>query len=280
MNVTYTFWYSIGMLRKTTIIALLFSVIILSFPAPTRAFGVSVKLDRAIPFVNCGLPGKVETKSCCYFDIIQIDKVPWIVGQIFGLTLPSFIPNPVDMWNGARDFYLAQQAKFAGAMPCMAGNIFPPGVLPTDNSCTCEVYPDQARVSLFAMCRERLAPANRGNNTPLSAGETTRLNRELDNCISCASVNGYYSGIGCIQFDLADFITKWVFGFGISLAGLIALFCIIIAAIQMQLSQGNADTITKSREMMTSCILGLLLIIFSVFLLNLVGIVILPGLFF
>jgi len=47
----------------------------------------------------------------------------------------------------------------------------------------------------------------------------------------------------------------------------------------MQSSQGNPEKLKKAQEMITSCIMGLMLIIFSVFILKLIGVNILkiPG---
>lgn len=99
------------------------------------------------------------------------------------------------------------------------------------------------------------------------------LKGEINNCISCVANQGYYSAIGCIYFkNLKDFITKNVFRLILGLGGIIAFFCIIYSALQLQLSEGNPEKIKKSQEMLTSCILGLVIIIFSVFLLKLIGV--------
>jgi len=47
----------------------------------------------------------------------------------------------------------------------------------------------------------------------------------------------------------------------------------------MQSSQGNPEKLKKSQDMITSCIMGLMLIIFSIFILKLIGVDILkiPG---
>ena len=90
---------------------------------------------------------------------------------------------------------------------------------------------------------------------------------------------GVWTGIGCVYTDTKAFIEKTVFGMGIGLAGVLALLCIIYSAFMMQSSQGNPEKLKKAQEMITSCIMGLMLIIFSVFILRLIGVDILniPG---
>ncbi len=103
---------------------------------------------------------------------------------------------------------------------------------------------------------------------------------EFLNCSNCFSNGGYYSGIGCVYFgDWQEFFEKNIFGTLIGLAGFIALICIIYSAFQLQLSQGNPEKIKKAQELLTSCIVGLMLIIFSVFILKVIGVDILriPG---
>jgi hypothetical protein len=105
-------------------------------------------------------------------------------------------------------------------------------------------------------------------------------NKEQASCMSCFLNGGYYSALGCIYFtNWQTFFERNVFGLLVSLAGLVALLCIIYAAIQMQLSQGNAEKIKKAQELLTSCIMGLMLILFSVFILRIIGVDILriPG---
>lgn len=110
--------------------------------------------------------------------------------------------------------------------------------------------------------------------------EKEKLLKELASCINCVNKKGYYSGLGCIYFkDWQQFFVKNVFGVIFGFAGVFAFFCIIYAAIQLQLSEGNPEKIKKAQELLTSCIMGLVLIVFSVFLLRLITIDILkiPG---
>jgi hypothetical protein len=60
--------------------------------------------------------------------------------------------------------------------------------------------------------------------------------------------------------------------FGVGLAGIAAFLCIIYAAFILQTSRGNPERIKKAREYLTNCIIGLLIIIFAVFVLRLIGV--------
>lgn len=98
-------------------------------------------------------------------------------------------------------------------------------------------------------------------------------------CISCSN-HGVWTALGCIDYRLKDFITTTLLGWGLGLAGVATLLCIIYAAFVLQISGGNPEKIKKAKERLTACIIGLLLIIFSVFILKILGIDILqiPGL--
>ncbi len=269
------------MIRRA-ILVIIALFVILGTPSQVHAFGADIDISRTIPGINCGLPGlesNPKAAQCCYYAPFKsIDKVPWIIEKIGGIGLP-LLPNPLKAWNRTRESLLKTQEEHASKRPCEVGFPKPDGISPSDPACRCEIPPDGVRENLVALCRDRFDPVKRGKGVVLSSNEISRLNAEKDECMRCGRDNGYYSAIGCVRFSLTDFITRWVFGFGVGVAGLFALGCIILAAIKIQLSQGQAETVQQSREMMTSCILGLLLIVFSVFLLNFVGVTILPGLF-
>jgi hypothetical protein len=106
-------------------------------------------------------------------------------------------------------------------------------------------------------------------------------NNEQNQCFNQCMKDGggVWTGLGCFSSDLSTIIRDKVFGWGIGLAGMISLFCILYAAFQIQTSSGNAEKVKKAQELLTSCIMGLMLIIFSVFILKLIGVNILrlPG---
>lgn len=103
---------------------------------------------------------------------------------------------------------------------------------------------------------------------------------EKAKCISCVgSASCYWSGIGSVYTDLPSFINKNLFGIFLSFAGVLTLLCIIYSAFILQTSSGNPERIKKARQNLTSCISGLLVIIFSIFILRIIGgdIIKIPG---
>lgn len=90
---------------------------------------------------------------------------------------------------------------------------------------------------------------------------------------------GIDTAIGCIPIgggsDFAGFILRWAIGIG----GGMAFLLILIAGFQIITSSGNLERLQAGRELLTSAIAGLILLIFSVFILEVVGVDILrlPG---
>ena len=83
------------------------------------------------------------------------------------------------------------------------------------------------------------------------------------------------TAIGCVPIgdenQLAGFVLRWAIGIG----GGIAFILIVFAGFQMTTSSGDPKKLQASRELLTSAIGGLILLIFSVFLLELIGVQIL-----
>ena len=93
--------------------------------------------------------------------------------------------------------------------------------------------------------------------------------------------DGINTAIGCIhvlstpEAFLAD-ILRWASGIG----GGIAFLLILYAGFMIMTSAGNPERLKAGQEILTSAISGLILLIFSVFVLNFIGIDILGlGLF-
>lgn len=93
--------------------------------------------------------------------------------------------------------------------------------------------------------------------------------------------SGINTAIGCIPVltgdpdPLVGTIIRWAVG----IAGGIAFLLVLYAGFQITTSTGHPDKIQAGKELLTAAIAGLLLIIFSVFLLHIIGVRIfrLPG---
>ncbi|MBI5448698.1 hypothetical protein HY948_00020 [Candidatus Gottesmanbacteria bacterium] len=86
------------------------------------------------------------------------------------------------------------------------------------------------------------------------------------------------TAIGCIPTDPSALFSKF-FQFGIGIAGGIAFLLILFGGFQILTSAGNPEQMNEGKELISSAVAGLLLIIFSVFLLRIIGVTILgiPG---
>jgi hypothetical protein len=78
--------------------------------------------------------------------------------------------------------------------------------------------------------------------------------------------------------DPSAFVAK-LFQILLGISGAVALILIIVAGYQLMISQGNPEKVKAARERLTSAIIGLLFIIFSVAILQVIGVDILhiPG---
>lgn len=88
----------------------------------------------------------------------------------------------------------------------------------------------------------------------------------------CDGGTGINTAIGCIPVsninDLIAFILRWAIGIG----GGIAFLLIAFAGFQIASSSGNPERLQAGRELLTSAIAGLIMLVFSVFILRIIGI--------
>lgn len=87
----------------------------------------------------------------------------------------------------------------------------------------------------------------------------------------CDDLKSIKTAIGCIDVtntnSLAGFILRW----GIGIIGGIAFVLIIIASIMITTSTGDPKRLQSGKELLTAAIAGVLFLIFSVFILRLIG---------
>jgi len=134
-------------------------------------------------------------------------------------------------------------------------------------SCRCEK--DAAQMDASVLCKQYL------NKSYMTAAQ----DKEIELCQKCftpkedGGSEGYWSALGCIKFSTWEtFFQENIFPIALGAAGLIAFLCIIYSAIMIQTSAGNPEKIKKAQQSLTSCISGLIIIIFSVFILKLIGV--------
>ncbi len=97
-------------------------------------------------------------------------------------------------------------------------------------------------------------------------------------CADCFSAKGIWTAIGCIPSN-PESIIKVVITIGLGLGGGIVLVMIIVGAFMLSVSQGDPNKTKEAKEIITSAIIGLLFVIFSVTILQFIGVSILhiPG---
>lgn len=84
-------------------------------------------------------------------------------------------------------------------------------------------------------------------------------------------LQGVETAIGCLRADNPNFMIGQILGWGVIVGAGIAFLLIAFAGFQITTAAGDPKRVQAARELLTSAISGLLLIIFSIFLLNLIG---------
>jgi len=102
---------------------------------------------------------------------------------------------------------------------------------------------------------------------------------EGSDCMTCVNKAGVWTALGCLSTDWSDLINNYVFKIGIGLAGVTSFLFFLYGCFLILTSSGNPEQLTQAKEIIMSALSGLILIIFSVFLLRIIGVNILglPG---
>lgn len=79
------------------------------------------------------------------------------------------------------------------------------------------------------------------------------------------------TAIGCVPADPVLLINGFLRVSALASGG-IALLLMVFGSLQMMTAAGNPETLKKGREQFTSAVIGLLFIIFSVLLLQIIGV--------
>jgi hypothetical protein len=115
-----------------------------------------------------------------------------------------------------------------------------------------------------------------GSETGSTVSKTARIcdfaGDKSSDCEACM-IDGTaaWTALGCIQTDPQKFIGQ-ILGIAVGIGGGIAFLLILFGGFQILTSAGNPEKLNAGKELITSAITGLLIIIFSIFLLRLIGV--------
>lgn len=89
--------------------------------------------------------------------------------------------------------------------------------------------------------------------------------------VKCNGGDGINTAIGCIPIDNINSTSGWFLGWGIGIGGGVAFILIIYSTFMIMTSQGDPARLKTGHEILTSAISGLIMLIFSVFILKFIG---------
>ncbi len=304
------------MLKRAFIVFLMGFLLVVGIAGPTIIYAQNpsskeyekIKKEAGIkkaPFVECGIASNPKANVCCdpntarkiqekglswtnfiesiqktlekiaNSDVLTVDKkflffnVSWITTPIRNAF--KNMSTALRIFFVAKNLFLSEESLLEFPL-CFEGR-------PTDinNLKNCKCVPTNEG---YLYSSKEPLPA------PVVVNKLGKLCKYIENtnekaaCESCVLNGGYFSALGCIYFQPQKFVVVNLFGWGLSLAGIFAFLCIIYSAIEIQLSRGNPEKIKSAKDRITACVVGLLVIFFSVFILRLVGVNILniPGL--
>lgn len=101
---------------------------------------------------------------------------------------------------------------------------------------------------------------------------------QYEACMTCFTGQGIWTAIGCIPSNPQSII-QTIIVIGLALGGGIVLIMILAGSFMLSVSQGDPNKTKEAKEIITSAIIGLLFVIFSVTILQFIGVSILhiPG---
>lgn len=93
----------------------------------------------------------------------------------------------------------------------------------------------------------------------------------FERCRKCFAAGGVWTAVGCIPSD-PESIIHTIIRIGLMLGGGIVLVMILVGAFMLSVSKGDPKKTQEAKELITSAIVGLLFIIFSVTILQFIGV--------
>lgn len=170
-------------------------------------------------------------------------------------------------------FLAAAAFRPASAAPADCKTVLPNGLCPITRVANPTYCSDGKRCCETAA--DCSAPAT-GGTVPNTGAVVSSLcdyisGSEKTKCEACVKNNGStWTAFGCISGEPGQAVGKFL-NIGIGIAGGIAFLLILFGGFQILTSAGNPEQLSAGKELVGSAIAGLLLIIFSVFILRVIG---------
>jgi hypothetical protein len=116
-------------------------------------------------------------------------------------------------------------------------------------------------------------------NPALCKGKTDGECAPPEHKVTCDGEHSVQTALGCIHTDFTSFTTD-LLRLGTGAGGGIALLLMVFSALRLMMSGGNPETVKKAREQFVAAAIGLVFIILSVTIMQIIGVDILqiPGL--
>jgi hypothetical protein len=126
--------------------------------------------------------------------------------------------------------------------------------------------------ALFLFTTHLLAPVAHAVTIPSTITPTASQTTQQNEDITCNGDKGINTAIGCIPINDTNAFISFILGWAIGIGGGIAFLLILYAGFMIMTASGNPERLKAGQELMTSAIAGVIMLIFSVFILRLIGV--------
>jgi len=93
---------------------------------------------------------------------------------------------------------------------------------------------------------------------------------EKDKCLACVKKGSAWTVLGCLPIEPTGFST-FILRFAIGIGGGIAFLMMLAGAFTVITSRGDPERLKQGKRTITKAAIGLLVIIFAIFILRIVG---------
>lgn len=201
--------------------------------------------------------------------------------------IPGFVPvssdGRVKMWSSVSEKIKIEPGvnkKFSVAFLPNGSGISPVEIA----SASYDVGPEQG----FPSCADGIPDPEDPNNpddlmsTPFNLCDQAGSEASKTLCETCSTKGGLWTAFGCVPYGKdGNFssIIRAVLQLGLGIGGGVVVLMVLAGGFILSTSQGDPNRVKEAKEMVTSAVMGLVFVIFSITILRFIGIQILqiPG---